>query len=323
MKRYSFLFVSIFVIAGLLLSGATALGSDTKYTIGVSAQLVSHDWSIQAKEGIQEEAKRQGVETVLLSAGQDPAKQLTDIEALIERDVNGAIILLAETSVLEKGVNRLRQAGIPVIYVDGGYEAPGVIQNISSDNYDIGRRAAYYLINQLGTKFNIVLQTYPVLTATEERTKGFKAVAEHFPGIKILEEQPLLGPEWVEQAQQHAERMLAKYAGQINAFGVCSDLFATGSSAGIDSAGLSDKIVVTGTDGLSQILERISTQTSSMRMTFLQDSKTMGVTAVQTLVKFLDAGGQIPQTGKQIVGPVVQVPAVMVTRENASNYVKK
>ena len=321
MRKFRFKMVLLLILGGLFVLNFVGLGQS--YTIGVSAQLVAHDWSIRAAEGIKEEAARLGIEVILLSAGQDPVKQLADIEALIERQVDGLIILLAETSVLEQGVKKTVEAGIPVVYVDGGYVVPGVIQNISSDNYLIGQMAAYYLIDQLGPEFNIVLQTYPVLTATDFRTKGFKNVAQYFPRIKILAEQPLLGPNWVEQARTHAEQMLAKFPGQIGAFGVCSDLFGTGSSPAIDAAGLSDKIFVTGTDGLAQVIESIASGTSSMRMTFLQDSKTMGIEAVKTLKTFLDAGGVIPQEqGEEIVPRVLQVPAIMITRENAEQYVE-
>ncbi len=316
--------VFAFVLVVILITGTLMSSSKDPYHIGVSAQLVAHDWSLKAWEGIEEEAKKLGVEVSMLSAGQDPAKQLADIETLVQRNVDQIIILLAETGVIEQGVKRTTQAGIPVVFVDGGYEAEGVIQNVSSDNYQIGIEAANWLIEQLGTEFNIVLQDYPVLEATALRTKGAKSVFEKHPGIKILEEQPILGPQWVADAQAHAEQMMRKYPGQIDAFGVCSDLFAIGSSAAVDAAGLSEEIIVTGVDGLDQIIEKVASKKSSMRLTFLQDSREMGRISVRSLVNFLDAGGKIPQLeGQKIVEPVVYISAIAVTRENAHEYLKK
>lgn len=323
MKNYfKIVFASILITILIIFSAMSS--SANPYQIGVSAQLVAHDWSIKAWEGIQEEAAKLGVEVSILSAGQDPAKQLSDIESLVQRNVDGIIILLAEEGVIENGVKRTTEAGIPVVFVDGGYKAGGVIQNVSSDNYQIGVDAANWLIEQLGTEFNIVLHTYPVLEAAALRTTGAKAVFEKYPGIKILEEQPILGPQWVADAQTHAEQMLRKYPGQINAFGLCADTFGIGSSSAIDAARLSDKIIVTGVDALDQVVEKIASKKSSFRLTFLQDSPEMGRIAVRSLVKFLDAGGKIPQPeGQEIVAPVVFTPAIAVTRENADQYVKK
>lgn len=320
-KRRGILAVAVLVI---LLVSTSGLAIAAKYRIGVSAQLVAHDWSLRAWEGIQEKAKELGVEVLMLSAGQDPAKQLADIESLIQQGVDGIIVVLAEKGVIEQGVKKTTAAGIPVVFMDGGYQAPGVIQNISSDNFQIGVEAANWLIKKLGPKFNIVLQTYPVLEATHLRTEGAKSVFARYPEIKILEEQPILGPQWTADAQAHAERMLKKYAGKVDAFGVCSDLFAIGSSAAVDAAGLSDKVVVTGVDGLDQVMGKVATKKSAMQLTFLQNSKEMGRIAVESMVKFLNAKGKIPQPPDQkIVEPVVHVPAIMITRDNVDKYYKK
>ena len=311
----------VFVLATLLFNISIAKGAD--YTIGVSAQMTAHDWSEKAMEGLEEQAAIQGAEVILLSAGQDPAKQLSDIETLVQRDVDGIIVLLAETGVLEQGVKRTTEAGIPVVFVDGGYKASGVIQNISSDTYQIGIAAANWLVEQLGTDFNIILQDYPVLEATALRTKGAKSVFAQYPDIEILEERPILGPQFASDAQTHVEQMLRKYPGQIDVVGVCSDLFAIGSSAAVDAAGLSDEIIVTGVDGLGQIIEKVASKKSCMQLTFLQDSKEMGRQAIRSLIKFLNAGGAIPQPeGQEIVEATVYVPAIPVTRENASEYIE-
>jgi ribose transport system substrate-binding protein len=296
---------------------------DAGYLFGVSAQLVAHDWSIKGWEGIQEKAGELGIEVVQLSAGQDPDKQLADIESLIEQDVDGIIILLAETGVLEQAIQQTTEAGIPVVFMDGGYEAPGVIQNISSDNCQFGRDAAEYIVQQKGEDAQVILQTYPVLEATNQRTICAKEYwEENYPDVTILEEQPILGPEWTADAQAHAEQMLTKYGEEIDAFGVCSDLFAIGSSAAVDAAGLSDQIMVTGVDGLDQIIEKTADPDSSMSLTFLQDSAEMGRVAVQTLKTYLDAGCTVPVGGEceGVVEPVVHIPGIMITKDNASEY---
>lgn len=294
------------------------------YTIGVSAQLVAHDWSIRAWEGIQEEAAKLGIEVIQLSAGQDPDKQLADIESLIEQKVDGIIVLLAETGVLDQAIQKTTAAGIPVVFVDGGYQAEGVIQNISSDNCQYGEAAAEYIVQQKGEDAKVILQTYPVLEATNLRSECAKAYwAKNFPNVTVLEELPILGPEWTADAQAHAEQMMNKYP-DIDAFGVCSDLFAIGSSAAVDGAGLSGQIMITGVDGLDQIIEKIADPNSSMSLTFLQDSKAMGRAAIVTMKTYLDASCTIPMTAscKNVVPEAQFIPGIMITKENAAQYVK-
>jgi ribose transport system substrate-binding protein len=316
------------VLIGLLVACQTApaeeaeIGEEPSYTIGVSAQLIAHDWSIRGAEGMREKAAELGVELIELSAGQDPEKQLADIESFIEQDVDGIIIMLAETGVLEQAVKKTNDAGIPVVFMNGGYEAPGVIQNISSDNYLIGEEAARFIGDQLGGEGKVVLQTYPPLEATNLRTIGAQDVWKaEYPGIEIIEDQPILGPEWTADAQAHAESMLAKYGDEVDAFGVCCDLLSVGAAPAIDAAGFGDSIIVTGTDGLEQAIEMIADPNSSYQLTFLQDSAEMGRIAVETVVTFLDEGGTVPvEAGKEIVEPVVFVPAIMITKENVKDY---
>lgn len=329
MNKKLFKFVLLFALLAIVISACkpAAPAEETKKTLkfGVSAQLVAHDWSIRAWEGIQEEAASRGIEVVQLSAGQDPDKQLADIESLIEQKVDGIIILLGETAVLDQAIKKTTDAGIPVVFMDGGYQADGVIQNISSDNCQFGKDAIDYIAKEKGEDAKIVLQTYPVVEATNLRTVCAKPyMAEKYPNMTILEELPILGPEWTADAQAHAEQMMTKYGDELDAFGVCSDLFAIGSSAAVDSAGLSKQIMVTGVDGLDQIIEKIADPESSMSLTFLQDSKAMGKAAVATLSTYLDAGCTIPMSDKcKDVVPLAQfVPGIMVTKDNAAQYVK-
>lgn len=322
-------FVLLFALVAIVVSACkpSAPAEETKKTLkfGVSAQLVAHDWSIRAWEGIQEEAASKGIEVVQLSAGQDPDKQLADIESLIEQKVDGIIILLAETAVLDQAIKKTTDAGIPVVFVDGGYQADGVIQNISSDNCQFGKDAAEYIVKQKGEDAKVVLQTYPVVEATNLRTVCAKAYwEEKYPNVTILEELPILGPEWTADAQAHAEQMITKYGDELDAFGVCSDLFAIGSSAAVDSAGLGKQIMIAGVDGLDQIIEKVADPESSMSLTFLQDSKAMGKAAVVTLTTYLDAGCTIPMSDKcKDVVPLTQsIPGIMITKDNAAQYVK-
>jgi ribose transport system substrate-binding protein len=292
--------------------------------IGVSAQLVAHDWSDRAWQGIQDKASELGVEVFLLSAGQDPDKQLADIESMIEQGVDGIIILLAEEGVLDVGLQKTSEAGIPAVLVDGGVTNPGLVQSVSSDNCSFGEEAAEYIVQQKGEDARIVLQTYPVVEATNRRTECAKAYWEaNYPNITILEEQPILGPEWTADAQTHAEQMITKYGGDIDAFGVCSDLFAIGSHAAVDAAGLSDQIIVLGVDGLDQIIEKIADPNSSMAVTFLQDSHLLGSRGLESLVSFINSDCSVPMSSacrSQFEEQAVY-PGIMITKDNASQFV--
>ncbi len=298
---------------------------EPSYKFGVSAQLVAHDWSTRAWEGMQDKASELGVEVFVLSAGQDPDKQLADIESLIEQGVDGIIILLAEEGVLDVALQKTTDAGIPVVMVDGGRTAPGLVQAVSSNNCSFGEEAAEYIVQMKGEDAKVVLQTYPVLEATNLRSECAKEYwAENYPNVTILEEQPILGPEWTADAQAHAEQMVTKYGDEIDAFGVCSDLFGIGSSAAIDALGLSDQIMITGVDGLDQIIEKIADPASSMSLTFLQDSYTLGAIGLESLKTFLDEGCTVPISDecRGVVEAEAFLPGIMVTKDNAAEFVK-
>ena len=186
----------------------------------------------------------------------------------------------------------------------------------------IGQEAARFIAERLGGEGKVVLQTYPPLEATNLRTIGAMDVwAAEYPGIEIIEDQPILGPEWTADAQAHAESMLVKYGTEIDAIGVCCDLLSVGAAPAVDVAGFSSDIIVTGTDGQEQAMEMVADPNSSYQLTFLQDSKEMGRVAVNSLFTFLSAGGTVPVTeGEEIVDPVVYVPAIMITKDNVEEY---
>jgi len=224
---------------------------------------------------------------------------------------NAAAIILdnagADASVA--AVRRATNAGIAVFLIDREINATGIAKaQIISDNDQGARLVAAEFAHDLGGTGNYAeLLGKESDTNAQIRTRGFHAVLDKFPGLKLVAVQ---SANWSQaEAFQKTETMLQAHA---NIAGIIAgnDTMALGAAAAVKSAGLT-KIFIVGFDGSPDAIEAITT--GELRATALQPAVLISRLAVDEADRFLKTGS----TGK----PEVQiVPCELVTRTNANNY---
>jgi len=140
-------------------------------TVGLSVSTLNNPFFVILRDGAIEQAKVLDVELVVMDAQNDPAKQVSDIEDLIQKKVD--VILLNPTDA---------DALVPAVE-----EASGdVALHIASDNVKGGGMAAAYLVEQLGEKGIVVeLEGITGSSAARERGQGFETYVAKFSGIKL------------------------------------------------------------------------------------------------------------------------------------------
>ncbi|OGD15085.1 hypothetical protein A2V47_02185 [Candidatus Atribacteria bacterium RBG_19FT_COMBO_35_14] len=139
-------------------------------------------------------AKEMGMEAIVYDAGgyQNINKQITQVENLIERKVNGIIIHATSSTALTEVLERAVNSGIKVVceYVPVKSDKM-VFPLICLDAFYTGRLCAVILTAQMGGRGNILALPGPAgQEEAAERWQGFTDYISLFPQMKVV------GQEW-------------------------------------------------------------------------------------------------------------------------------
>ncbi len=159
------------------------------------------------------------VEAVVLDAGGDVARQIAQMEDLIQQEVDAIIIWPTNGEAVIPAVRKAHQAGIPVIVTNSNIAEQGFdfVKSFSGpDNITQGARSAEIMCDKFkqmgidGEAKIVQISGQPGYTTAIERAKGFEdRLPEVCPDVKLVETQP---GDWNrEKSQQVMEAFLVKY----------------------------------------------------------------------------------------------------------------
>ncbi len=156
--------------------------------IGLSISTLNNPFFVSLKDGVVAEAKKQGMEVIVIDAQNDSAKQSNDVEDLMQQGVNALLINPTDSSAISTAVQTANSLGIPVIALDRSAEKGKVESLVASDNVKGGILAAEYIVEQLGKDAKVIeLEGVPGASATRERGKGFHEIAD--AQLKVIAKQ--------------------------------------------------------------------------------------------------------------------------------------
>ena len=159
------------------------------------------------------------VNVVVLDAGGDVARQIAQMEALIQQEVDAIIIWPTNGEAVIPAVRRAHQADIPVIVTNSNIAEDGFdfVRSFSGpDNITQGARSAEIMCERftalgIENEAQIVQITgQPGYTTAIERAQGFEdRLPQVCPNVSLVESQP---GDWNrEKSQQVMEAFLVKY----------------------------------------------------------------------------------------------------------------
>lgn len=247
--------------------------------IGVSISTLNNPFFVSVKDGIVKEAKKKGMETVVVDAQDDTSKQISGIEDLILKGVDVLVINPTDSAAISSSVLSANEAGIPVITIDRSAEDGEVATFIASDNVSGGEMAGTYIVEQLGEKANVVeLEGVSGASATRERGKGFHNIADNQLNVvssQTAEFDRTKGLTVMENILQGNKDIEAVFAH--------NDEMALGAIEAIQAAG--KDILVLGFDGTKDALDAV--KEGKLDGTIAQQPALIGEEAVNAAVKIL------------------------------------
>ncbi|GEN52700.1 ribose ABC transporter substrate-binding protein RbsB [Halobacillus faecis] len=267
--------------------------------IGLSVSTLNNPFFVSMKEGVENEAEAQGMEVVVVDAQNDAAKQINDVEDLIQQGVDVLLINPTDSSAISTAVQSANSLGIPVVTLDRSAEKGEVATLVSSDNEKGGEMAGEYLVEQLGEGAKVAeLEGVPGASATRERGAGFHNIADE--KLDVVAKQTanfdrtegLTTMENIIQGNPDIEAVFAH-----------NDEMALGAYQAIQSSGRD--VLVVGFDGNDDAISSI--QNGNLSATVAQQPEEIGKLAVQ-------AGADVLQ-GEE-VEDTIPVPLKLVTQES-------
>ncbi|CAM3434135.1 MULTISPECIES: ribose ABC transporter substrate-binding protein RbsB [Paenibacillus] len=263
--------------------------------IGLSISTLNNPFFVSLKDGVVEEAAKQGIEVVVVDAQNDSAKQSNDVDDLIQQGVDALLINPTDSSAISTVVQTANSLDIPVVTLDRSADKGEVATLVASDNVKGGQMAAEFIVEQLGKDAKVIeLEGVPGASATRERGKGFHDIADE--QLNVVAKQAadfdrtkgLTVTENLLQGNPDAKAIFAH-----------NDEMALGAIEAIQSSG--KDIMVIGFDGNEDALKSI--EAGNMTATVAQQPELIGQLAVQAAKDVL----QGKEVKKNIAAPLKMV----------------
>ena len=266
-------------------------------SVGLSLSTLNNPFFVTLSDGAEAKAKELGVDLIVVDAGDDSAKQTSDIEDLISKNIAVLIVNPVDSDAVAPAVEDAIAKGIKVIAVDRVVNGVDVDCSIASDNVAGAKMAADYLVELAGEGAKTAeLEGVNGASATIDRGEGFHSVADEkldvvasqtanfnrAEGMTVMENMLQANPD-IQCVFAHNDEMAL---GAIEAIG-------------------DKEIIVAGFDATDDAIEAVKEGT--MAATVAQQPDLMGATAVETATKLM-AGETVEKT--------LPVEVSLITKDN-------
>jgi ribose transport system substrate-binding protein len=284
----TWLWVLLAVIGVLIIVlGYLALrpSGEESYKMGLSLSTLNNPFFVTLKEGAEEAADKAGVELIVVDAQDDPAKEATNIEDLIQQGVDVILVNPTDADAVVPSIQKANDADIPVFTIDRGASGGVVVSHIASDNVAGGVLAGKFLCEAIGGEGKVVeLEGIAGTSAARDRGQGFNTfMSSECSGVEIVARQTanfnraegLTVFENILQAQP-----------EINGTFAHNDEMILGAIEAAEAAGRAAEILFVGFDAVDDAVAAVNA--GKLAATIAQQPAEMGRLGIETAVKFLD-----------------------------------
>jgi ribose transport system substrate-binding protein len=264
------------------------------------------------QRGAQEAAQKLGVNLIVQAAERevDVDRQMQIVENVLQTGVQALCLTPAGSRELVPAVLKANQSNVPVVIVDTRLDPTAASEAgvktasfIGSDNYEGGRIAAKFIVDQTHGKANVaVLEGIPGHETGDSRLRGFRDGIRETPGIRIVASQPA---NWERDQGFNVFQNMLQAHPEIDTLFACNDMMALGAAEAIRAAGKSGSIRIVGFDAVEDARKAIREGTMAGSVAQFPDE--MGRIAVENAVHAIKG---------EPVTPDAKVRIELITREN-------
>ncbi|MXY64102.1 MAG: substrate-binding domain-containing protein [Gammaproteobacteria bacterium] len=164
------------------------------YTIGFSNASQADLWLVTFFHGVQWAADRNRdklARFIVTDANSDPTKQVSDIQDLLNQDIDLLLVNPATADALDPILRRTMRSGVPVVTAARRVESDdSFVSFVTASDTALARMSATWMAETLGGEGRVVL--LPGLAGAspaEMRLNAAREVFAQFPGIEIVDTQ--------------------------------------------------------------------------------------------------------------------------------------
>ena len=269
-------------------------------TIGLSVSTQNNPFFVSLVEGAEKQAASLGVKITVADAGDDAAKQTSDIEDLVASGISVLIVNPVDSDAVTGAVEFAKSKGVKVIAVDRAVNGTEIECQIASDNVLGAELATQFIVDTLGEGAVVAeLEGVTGASAAIDRSQGFHNIAD--AKLEVVARQTANFAR--AEGMSVMENMLQANP-DIQAVFAANDEMALGAMEAISGAG--KKVMVVGFDATDDAIESI--KAGQMAGTIAQQPDLIGSTAVENAIKLIN-GEKIPSS--------IPVEVTLITKDNA------
>ncbi|WP_413203581.1 ribose ABC transporter substrate-binding protein RbsB [Rhodospirillum sp. A1_3_36] len=274
------------VAAAALMGGVSAAQAADKLALVVST--LNNPFFVTLKDGAEAKAKELGYELLVLDSQNDPAKELANVEDVINKDIKVLLINPTDSDAVRTAARAANRADIPVVTLDRAANGAKVVSHIASDNVAGGKMAGELIVSLLPNGGKVIeLQGVPGTSAARDRGEGFHAAVDGVSGIEVVASQPA---DFDRTKGLNVMENLLQSNPDVNAVFAHNDEMALGAIKAIEAAGKT--VLVVGFDGTDDGIAAV--QAGSMVATVAQQADRIGSMGVETADKIVK-GETVPE----------------------------
>lgn len=292
-------------VCALALGMSASASAQEALKIGMTFQELNNPYFVSMQEALQQAAAELGAEVVVTDAGHDVAKQISDVEDMLQQDIDILLLNPTDSAGIEAAVHMAKAQDVIVVAVDANANGP-VDTFVGSKNRDAGYQSCQYLAEALGGKGEVaILDGIPVVPILQRVEGCTAALAEH-EGITLVTTQN--GRQDRSVALGVVENMIQSYPDLAGIFSV-NDGGAMGALAAIQGSGRDIKL--TSVDGAPEAVDAIARGTPFIETTaqFPRDQVRVGL-----------AMALAQKWGARVVPAEVPIDVAVVDKTNADDF---
>lgn len=224
-----------------------------------------------------------GAEFVYTNANSDQAKQLSDIQSMINQGVDALIVAPISATGLQGAFATAQEQGIPVVTIDRqteGTPCTDYITFMGSDFYRQGVRAAEAVVEATGGEGTIAeIQGAPGSDVATLRTQGFADEIAKHDGLEIVAQQT---GNWSTSEAQETMGQIISANSDISAVYTHSDTMALGALTALNNFGKQpgQDVQIVSIDGTADAVTEVANGTVSA---VVETNPRFGPAAIQAL----------------------------------------
>jgi ribose transport system substrate-binding protein len=223
-----------------------------------TAAIVLHyggnDWSTAQVDGLKATFGDLGIKVIAVTDADFKAdKQVSDIETVLAKKPDIIVSIPTDPVATAKAFKKAADQGVKLVFMDnvpqGLTAGKEYVSVVSADNFGNGVASAHLMAQQLNGEGKIgVVYHEADFFVTKQRYDAFKeTITKEYPGIEIVAEQGIAGPDFAGDANEVASAMMTRNP-DLDGIWAVWDVPAEGVLAAARANGREDDLAVTTID---------------------------------------------------------------------------